>query len=68
MRTVAAVTGSPFEPVIAPRRPGDPARIVASGELAAHDLDWAVTCSLEDMVRTAWEAVRSAGSAMLAAR
>src|SRR5919202_1540471 len=60
MRTVADVTGIPFEPETAPRRPGDPARIVASGELAARDLDWRMRHSLEDMVRSAWEARRSA--------
>jgi UDP-glucose 4-epimerase len=63
MRTVAAVTGIDFEPEIAPRRPGDPARIVASGELAARDLDWRMRHSLEDMVRSAWDARRSAAQA-----
>ncbi len=56
MRTVADVTGIPFTPVIGPRRPGDPARIVASGDLAAHDIDWAMRHSLSDMVSSAWEA------------
>ena len=56
MDTVADVTGIAFEPEISPRRPGDPARIVASGELAARDLDWTMRHSLEDMVRSAWEA------------
>jgi UDP-glucose 4-epimerase len=60
MDTVAEVTGLAFEPVIAPRRPGDPARLVADGELAARDLQWAMTYSLEDMVRTAWQAVSAA--------
>lgn len=59
MTTVADVTGIAFEPEIAPRRPGDPARIVASGELAARDLDWTMRHSLEDMVRSAWEARQS---------
>jgi UDP-glucose 4-epimerase len=63
MRTVAGVTGIDFEPEIAPRRPGDPARIVASGELAARDLGWRMRHSLEDMVRSAWEARRGAGRA-----
>lgn len=63
MRTVAAVTGIDFQPEIAPRRPGDPARIVASGELASRDLDWRMRHSVEDMVRSAWEARRSAASA-----
>ncbi len=42
MRTVAEVTGIAFEPKVGPPRAGDPARIVASGELAARDLDWAM--------------------------
>lgn len=56
MDTVRAVTGIDFTPAIAPRRAGDPARIVASGELAARDLDWAMRHSLADMVASAWEA------------
>ncbi|GAA2456277.1 UDP-glucose 4-epimerase GalE [Agromyces soli] len=61
MSAVAAVTGIDFAPENAPRRAGDPARIVASGELAARDLDWRMRHSLEDMVRSAWEARRAAG-------
>ncbi|MDF0514666.1 UDP-glucose 4-epimerase GalE [Agromyces sp. H3Y2-19a] len=60
MRTVADVTGIEFAPEIAPRRAGDPARIVASGELAARDLDWRMRHTLAEMVRTAWEARRAA--------
>ncbi|MGN6445348.1 UDP-glucose 4-epimerase GalE [Amnibacterium sp.] len=60
MTTMAEVTGIPFTPEIAPRRPGDPARIVASGELAAKDLDWSMRHSLRDMVSSAWEARRGA--------
>jgi UDP-glucose 4-epimerase len=60
MRTVAEVTGIDFTPEIAPRRAGDPARIVASGELAARDLDWRMRHSLRDMVASAWEARRGA--------
>jgi UDP-glucose 4-epimerase len=60
MDTVAEVTGLAFEPVIGPRRPGDMARIVADGKLAARDLGWAMTYSLRDMVRTAWQAAAGA--------
>ena len=63
MDTIRKVTGIDFEPVIAPRRPGDPAQIVASGDLAARDLGWAMRHSLEDMVRSAWEARQQAGDA-----
>ena len=43
-----------------PRRPGDPDRIVATGELAARDLDWEMRYSVDEMVRTGWEARRAA--------
>jgi UDP-glucose 4-epimerase len=62
METVSRVTGIPFQPEIAPRRAGDPARIVASGELAARDLDWRMRHSLEDMVASAWEARQAHGA------
>ncbi|MFT2816883.1 UDP-glucose 4-epimerase GalE [Leifsonia sp. A12D58] len=60
MSTVAAVTGIDFTPEIAPRRAGDPDRIVASGELAARDLDWKMRHSLEEMVQSAWESRQAA--------
>jgi UDP-glucose 4-epimerase len=56
MAAVADVTGIPFAPDIAPRRPGDPARIVANGDLAAHDLDWRMRHTLHEMVASAWAA------------
>jgi UDP-glucose 4-epimerase len=60
MSTVAEVTGIPFTPEVGPRRAGDPARIVASGELAARDLDWKMRHTLDEMVRSAWEARQAA--------
>lgn len=60
MDAMARVTGIDFTPEIAPRRPGDPDRIVASGELAARDLDWRMRYSVDEMVRTGWEARRGA--------
>lgn len=56
MATVSAVTGTTFTPVIGPRRDGDPAQIVASGDLARRDLNWEMRHSLADMVRSAWQA------------
>jgi len=60
MRAIAEVTGIAFTPEIAPRRSGDPARIVASGELAARDLDWRMRHTVVDMVESAWRARRAA--------
>jgi UDP-glucose 4-epimerase len=62
MDTVREVTGIDFTPEIAPRRPGDPARIVASGDLAARDLDWAMRHDLRDMVASAWHARQGAAT------
>jgi UDP-glucose 4-epimerase len=59
MSAMARVTGIDFTPEIAPRRPGDPPRIVASGDLAARDLDWRMRHTLDEMVRSAWDARRS---------
>ena len=62
MATIATVTGIPFDPEVGPRRPGDPARIVAGGALAARDLEWRMRHSLTDMVSSAWHARRSSQS------
>lgn len=62
MDAMASVTGTAFEPQVGPRRPGNPARVVADGELAARDLDWTMRHSLEDMVASAWSARCSANT------
>jgi UDP-glucose 4-epimerase len=59
MLTIASVTGHDFTPTRGDRRAGDPARVVASGDLAARDLRWAMTHSLEDMIASAWDARKS---------
>jgi len=61
MNAIRTVTGIDFTPEIGPRRPGDPARIVATGEAAARDLGWKMRHDLEDMVRSAWQARSHAG-------
>lgn len=63
MTTIRTVTGIDFEPTVNPRRPGDSARIVATGDLAARDLDWDNRHSLEEMVASAWRARQYAGDA-----
>ena len=61
MDAMARVTGIDFTPEISPRRAGDPDRIVATGELAARDLDWTNRYTVDEMVRSGWEARRNAG-------
>ena len=63
MDAIRDVTGIDFEPEIHGRRPGDPAQIVASGELAARDIGWEMRHDLREMVRSAWSARQAAGSA-----
>jgi UDP-glucose 4-epimerase len=60
MDAVARVTGIEFTPEIQPRRPGDPARIVATGDLAARDLAWKMRHSVDEMVASAWAARQAA--------
>ncbi|MGI8457865.1 MAG: UDP-glucose 4-epimerase GalE [Propionibacteriaceae bacterium] len=62
MDAVARVTGIDFTPELNDRRPGDPATIVATGELAARDLDWAMRHTVEEMVASAWEARQAAAT------
>jgi UDP-glucose 4-epimerase len=54
MAEVARVTGVDFVPQADPRRPGDPMKVVASGDLAARDLGWSMTQPLSAMVESAW--------------
>lgn len=56
MDSIVDITGTDLTPVEGPRRPGDPASIVATGELAARDLDWQMRHSVRDMVASAWNA------------
>lgn len=63
MRMMAEVTGIDLQPEIIARRPGDPATVVASGDLARRDLEWDPNPDLREMVTSAWRAFQeSAGS------
>lgn len=53
---VRKVTGHPIPVVEAPRRPGDPAELVASSARIRSELGWTPEYTdLEDIVRSAWE-------------
>ncbi|WP_339173074.1 UDP-glucose 4-epimerase GalE [Anoxybacillus sp. FSL W8-1294] len=50
------VTGHPIPEKVVPRRPGDPARLVASSEKAKRELGWKpIYTSIEEIVASAWE-------------
>jgi UDP-glucose 4-epimerase len=55
IETARAVTGREIVAIESPPRPGDPPRLVASGQRARDRLGWAPERSLEDMIRDAWE-------------
>lgn len=63
MAAMRKATGIDFEPEVVARRPGDLARIVAAGDLAARDLDWSNRHTLDEMVTSAWRARQHAGDA-----
>ena len=51
-----AVIGRPVPFTVAPRRPGDPPVLVASGDRIARDLGWKPKLSsLQDILRSAWK-------------
>lgn len=62
VRTCAQVTGREVEIEIGPRRPGDPAVLVAASQRARAELGWRpVHASLDEMVGHAWAWQQSGG-------
>jgi len=55
IETARKVTGHPLPVVVTPRRPGDPARLVASSERARKVLGWKPKTGIEKIIATAWE-------------
>ncbi|MBA2949542.1 UDP-glucose 4-epimerase GalE [Streptomyces himalayensis] len=49
------VTGYETPPTVTARRPGDPARVVASADRIAAELGWKAKHDVEDMITSAWE-------------
>lgn len=52
---ITGVTGHRLTPVTVPRRPGDPARVVASADRARTELAWKPEHDVQDMITSAWE-------------
>ena len=50
------ITGQPIKAEIGPRRPGDPATLIAGSETIKRELGWAPEfASLEAIIGTAWD-------------
>jgi UDP-glucose 4-epimerase len=52
IQEVSGHTG--IAPDVAPRRPGDPARVIASAESITRELGWSATYDVRQMVASAW--------------
>jgi UDP-glucose 4-epimerase len=56
IETCRQVTGHPIPHVVGPRRPGDPAILIASAEAIRRELDWQPRYSdLKSIITSAWE-------------
>jgi UDP-glucose 4-epimerase len=59
IETIRKVTGrTDITAEVAPRRAGDPARVVASAELIGEELGWSARYDLDEMVTSAWASWR----------
>lgn len=55
IETAREVTGIDIKQKIAPRRPGDPAKLVASSEKIKRVLGWSPRFGIKDIIRDAWQ-------------
>ena len=63
------LTGKPIPARLVGRRPGDPARLVASSALAKEALGWRANYSdVDTLVRTSWAVYQDASAKVAAAR
>ncbi|QQC89578.1 UDP-glucose 4-epimerase GalE [Streptomyces alfalfae] len=62
------VTGHATPPTVTSRRPGDPARVVASAERIGTELGWAAKRDVREMVASAWEGWCGGGAGASAGR
>ncbi|MFG2941721.1 UDP-glucose 4-epimerase GalE [Streptomyces sp. NPDC048282] len=51
---INTVTGYDRPPTVTPRRPGDPARVVASADRITTELGWKAKHDIHDMITSAW--------------
>ncbi|MFI9646160.1 UDP-glucose 4-epimerase GalE [Streptomyces sp. NPDC052040] len=55
---ILKVTGLDVTPAVSERRPGDPARVVASADRIHQELGWSARHGLDDMIESAWQGWR----------
>lgn len=55
VETARRVTGHPLPATVEARRPGDPARLVASADRAFRELGWKAKRGIEEIVASAWK-------------
>ncbi|MFD8788873.1 UDP-glucose 4-epimerase GalE [Kitasatospora sp. NPDC059599] len=55
LAVIGEVTGYDTTAEVTPRRPGDPARVVASADLIHRELGWSARHGVAEMVASAWE-------------
>ena len=62
IEAIRAATGTAHEPwavpLLEPRRPGDPARVVASVDRVREAIGWTARYGVDEMVSSAWAAWR----------
>lgn len=51
---INATTSRTLPPTVTPRRPGDPARVVASADRITAELGWKARHDVQDMITSAW--------------
>jgi len=66
LRAIGTASGRDSTPAILPRRPGDPATLVATAERIRSSLGWAPRFGLDEIVASAWEAWRAQREAGIA--
>ncbi|WAL72341.1 UDP-glucose 4-epimerase GalE [Kitasatospora sp. YST-16] len=54
LTVIGEVTGLDTTPEITPRRPGDPARVVAAADLIRQELGWSARYDVRETVASAW--------------
>lgn len=64
VQSILHTTGATLAPIVEPRRPGDPAAVVADVDLIRAALGWKAERGIDAMVRSAWQGWRARAAAL----